>query len=184
MHMVSRLSLMRPLPDLLLPLLFSSLWWNQAHAQANSTCKSTQLDWYNNVVGETPCEHLSRSSLLMSILMLHQARRTRACDRYATTIVCCAPFFSVRHSSVPLPTDEVQPFRSLTPGDNCDDQVCEYTPFSTNGPLEHSLSSVLLLQLDLLGVEHVVHEVRSITSSFPALRSRPYVFQLPRRCCG
>ncbi|EIW59608.1 uncharacterized protein TRAVEDRAFT_147693 [Trametes versicolor FP-101664 SS1] len=67
----------------------SSLWFAVAGVRAagNTTCASGQLDWYTNVVGETPCATYQR---------LRQI---------------CNPDYQVGQ------------FRSLTPGDNCDDQL-------------------------------------------------------------
>ncbi|KAI0775502.1 hypothetical protein BD413DRAFT_276463 [Trametes elegans] len=69
-------------------LLASSLWTGVlAWEPGNTTCAGSQLDWYTNVVGETPCATYQK---------LRQ--------------IC--------NSDYKLPQ-----FRSLTPGDNCDDQL-------------------------------------------------------------
>ncbi|KAI0655616.1 hypothetical protein C8Q70DRAFT_424010 [Cubamyces menziesii] len=44
--------------------MLTSLWlfsWHLAHASpGNTTCASSQLDWYTSVVGETPCATYQR----------------------------------------------------------------------------------------------------------------------------
>ncbi|KAJ8496963.1 hypothetical protein ONZ51_g793 [Trametes cubensis] len=79
----------------------------------NTTCASTQLDWYTDVVGETPCATYQR---------LRQI---------------CNPDY------------RVPAFRPNTPGDNCNDQ----------------LGDVMLLQFNLVGIEHAMYEFDAATAN-------------------
>ena len=48
--------------------LFFSLLWLDVARGGNTTCISSELDWYTDVVGETPCELAHRLDTLLLLI--------------------------------------------------------------------------------------------------------------------